>query len=111
MTTMYNSNFDGTSPFSDTTANMALATGAVLTFTVPGTDKNKYQATFSYNATSNVFVGYNATPVSPLAGVIDSDSNVEFRPKKHYVKGGDVLSFITPDASAYVGLSLLAIPG
>jgi hypothetical protein len=111
MTTQYNSNFDETTPFSDTTPYMALATNVPLSYTVPGTNQNKYQATFSYTCTANIFVGYNVSPTTPTPGTIVTGSNIEFRPKKHYVKGGDVLYFNTPDASAYVGVSLLAIPG
>ena len=112
MTTLWNSNFENkTIPFSDTTVRLALATNTVQTFTVPGTNKDKFQAVFSYICTANVFIGYNFTPTVPPAGLQESTGIEEFRPDCRYVKGGDVLSFITPDASAYVGVSLLSIPG
>jgi hypothetical protein len=111
MTTTYSDNFDHAKPFSDTCSRMALATGVVQTYTVPGTNSQKYRAIISYICTANVFVGYNATPTTPGAGLIVNTGNIEFRPDVRFVKGGDVLSFLTPDANAYVGLSLLALPG
>ena len=110
MAVPYSTNYD-TVPFSDVTANMALATGTALSFTVPGTSASRYSVRFSYTQNSNVFVGYNITATSPTAGTIASQNGIEFRPfEQRYAKGGDVLSFITPDASAYVGISLRMIP-
>ena len=109
--TKYSNNYHNTSPFSDITPRAALATGIVQTYTVPGDNSKKYIALFSYTENSNVFIGYNKTPTTPAPGTIATDGNQEFRPIKRYVKGGDVLSFLTPDASAYVGVSLLSIPG
>jgi hypothetical protein len=111
MTTTYTDNFDHAKPFSDTTVRFALATNVAQTFTVPGDNSKKYRAVFSYNSTSNIYVGYNATPTTPAPGTKVSDSNVEFRPDVKFVKGGDVLSLITGDASAQAGISLLALPG
>ena len=112
MTTTWNSNFENkTIPFSDTNARIALATNVGQTFTVPGDPSNKFQALFSYNSTANIFIGYNHTATVPIAGTQDTTGAEEFRPTCRYVKGGDVLSFITSDASGYVGVSLLAIPG
>jgi|SRR6476469_3317414 len=113
MTTQFHSNFNNTEPFSDTSANMALATGIAQTYTVPGTNSQKYKARLKTISNANVFVGYNVTPSSPGAGTISLTGNVEFisgQECHRYVKGGDVLSFITPDSSAYVGISLLEIP-
>jgi hypothetical protein len=112
MTTGWNSNFQNkTIPFSDTSVQVALAANAVQTFTVPGAATQKYQALFSYTSTSNVFIGYNFTPTTPAPGTHSANGQQEFRPDCRYVHGGDVLSFLTPDTTGYVGVSLRAIPG
>ncbi len=111
MTTLYNSNYIETMPFSDTCAQVNLATNAQQTFTVPGNVTTQYQAYFEYTSTSNVFVRLNGTPAIPGAGSVGTEQYNEFKPKKRYVKGGDVIHFITPDASAYVGVSLRQIQG
>jgi len=110
--TSYNANFDLTIPFSDTTVQMNLAANVEQTFTVPGTNAQKYQALFGYNQTANVYVGYNVTAVAPGAGLQTSTANIEFRPDKRFVKGGDILHFASPDAAgSYIGISLRTLPG
>lgn len=115
MAIQYNSNFDLTIPFSDVSVQVALATGVVQTFVVPGSSTDRYSARFGYTSTSNVFVRLNATPATPGAGLNTQQPYSEFRPgadgSQRYVKGGDVLQFITPDANAYVGISLRQLPG
>lgn len=111
MTISYNSNYIETMPFSDTCIQVGCNANVEETWTVPGTDTMQYQAYFSYNCTSNVFVGKNITPAIPSLGTVGEQSYNEFRPKKRYVKGGDVLHFITPDTSAYIGVSLRQIQG
>lgn len=114
MATNYASNYDQTIPFSDTCAQIALATGTARPYTVPGTERDKYSMLLSYISTSNVFVGWNVTAVTVGAGAMTTTQYIEFRPgadgTKRFVKGGDVISFITPDASAYVGLRLMQLP-
>ena len=113
MATQYNSNYDVTLPFSDTSIRIALAGNSVLTYTVPGAETVRYSVRFAYNYVSNVFVRLNAAPTVP-AGV-SSEQYSEYRPgddgSQRYVKGGDVLQFITPDTTAYVGLSLRQLQG
>lgn len=115
ITTPFNSNFNETTLFSNTCSQMALATATVRTYTVPGVATDKYQVRFTYISTSNVFVGINVTAATPGAGLQTNTAYLEFRPgsdgSKRYASGGDVLSFITPDASAYVGLALELLPG
>lgn len=111
MAITYNSNFDGTTPFSDASYPVALATNTDETITVPGVATMQYQAVFSYTSTSNVFVRLNATPTVPPPGTGALEQYNEFRPCKKYAKGGDVIHLITPDASAYVGVSLMQLPG
>jgi len=110
--TGYSSNFDETKPFSDTVAQINLATNTEQTYTVPGTSAQKYRAIFTYAANSNVFVGINVTASSPGAGLKTTTENLEFRPiEPKYVKGADVIHVVSPDtAGAYMGISLLLLP-
>ena len=110
--TAYAKNFDHAKPFSDTCAQLALAAGVAQPYTVPGPATQKYRLKITMNSTANVFVGYGVTATVPGAGLKTETGNIEYRPDEpKYVYGGKVLSFITPDASAYVGLALLTIPG
>jgi hypothetical protein len=93
-------------PFSDTCAQVHSVANVEQTFTVPGTAVMQYQAYFAYTATAAVFVRLNAIPTVPVGGTVGDEQYSEFRPKKRYVKGGDVIHFISPDANAYVGVSL-----
>jgi hypothetical protein len=111
MTIQYNANYIETMPFSDTAAQINCATGVEKTFTVPGTDVMQYQAYFEYASNSNVFVRLNASPTVPTSGTVGTQSYNEFKPKKRYVRGGDVIHFITPDATAYIGVSLRQLQG
>ncbi len=113
--TDFNVNFDGTTSFSDTCAQVSMsAPGVAETYTVPGAATISYAARFAYTYGSNVYVRLNAAPTSPPAGTTTTEAYSEFRPgadgSKRYVKGGDVLHFVTPDASAYVGVSLQKLP-
>jgi hypothetical protein len=111
MTIAYNANYIETLPFSDTCAQVVCGTAVEETWTIPGTDRDQYQAYFEYASNSNVFVCNNATPVVPASGNVGTQQYNEFKPKKRYVTGGDVLHFITPDAIAYIGVSLRKIQG
>lgn len=111
MAIQYNSNYDETIPFSDVAYPVALATNTDETITVPGSATTQYQALFSYTSTSNVFVRLNDIAVVPAPSSATLTQYNEFRPKKRYVKGGDVIHLITPDASAYVGVSLRQLQG
>ena len=111
MTIAYNSNYNETMPFSDTAVQVNCGSNVEQTFTVPGTTTQQYQAFFAYTENSNVFVCKNSTPVIPSIGTVGSQQYSEFRPEKRYVRGGDVLHFITPDANAYIGVSLRQLQG
>ena len=100
----------GTVPFSDTCVQVSLAANTAQTYTVPGTGKDKYQVLFGYNDTANIYIGNNNTAATAGAGTHTALQFVEFRPKRRYVSGGDVLSFITQDTTAYFGFSLRSIP-
>jgi hypothetical protein len=114
MTIPYTSNYDVTIPFSDTSVQIALGVGVEQTYTVPGTAVDNYSARFAYISTSNVFVRLNTAPTTPGAGTVTTQPYSELRPgadgSQRNVKGGDVIHCITPDATAYVGISLRKLP-
>jgi len=112
---LYNSNYDETVPFSDVCVQIGLNTNSSQSYTVPGDFHNKYSVRFSYTANANIFVGLNTTGTVPTGGTSNTQQYVEFRPgddgSQRYVQGGDVLHFITPDATgAYFGFSLRSLP-
>ena len=110
--TGYTDNFDHAKPFSDTCAQFALASGTAQTYTVPGNNTQKYRMIITFNAAANIFVGYKVAATYPSGGTNTTSGNIEYRPiEPKFVVGGDVISLKTPDTTAYVGLSLLAIPG
>ena len=113
MAILYNSNYDLTIPQSDTCAQIALGAAVVETYTVPGSSLNNYALRFTYTSTSNVFVRFNDAPVTPPAGTVTTQQYSEFRPgsdgSQRYARGGDVIQLITPDATAYVGISVRAL--
>lgn len=111
VTISYNANYIETMPFSDTCRQVACLVGVEQTVTVPGTPTQQFQAYFEYNQSSNVFIRLNATPTVPAGGTVGTQPYNEFRPKKRYVRGGDVIHFITPDTSAYIGVSLRQLQG
>ncbi len=111
--TTYSNNFDHAKPFSDQCFQSNLAANVSQSYTVPGAATQKYRAKFEFNSTSNVYIGLNVTATSPSSGLNTSTPNLEFRPSEpKFVKGGDVIHAISSDATgAYMGISLLAIPG
>lgn len=111
MTIQYNANYIETMPFSDTAFQVNCATNVEQTATVPGPVTAQYQAYFEYTQQSNVFVRLNGTPTIPGSGSVGTQQYNEFKPKKRYVRGGDVIHFITPDANAYVGVTLRQLQG
>lgn len=109
----YNTNYDLTMPFSDICAQINLNANTEELLIIPGNNDQKYSARFSYSSASNVFVSLNAAPIIPAAGTVGTQQYNEFRPggdgSQRYVTAGDVLHFITPDVSAYVGIRLMAV--
>ncbi len=53
------------------------------------------------------------TPTVPGAGSVGTQQYGEFRPgsdgSQRYVNGGQTVHFITPDATAYVGIRLMKV--
>ena len=108
----YTSSYDETIAFSDVCVQMSLATNTAQTYTLPGTSTQNYTVLFGFPTSTNLFVGKNSTATVPAGGTQTTSQYVEFITpgEKRYCVGGDVLSFITPDSSARVGISVRAIP-
>lgn len=109
--TRYQKNFHDTFPHSNTGVQMLLAASTALPFTVPGTANQIYRAKFSSSYTAEVWVGYNITATVPTTNTATATTNQEFLPKydeARYVKGGDVLSFIST-GTPQVGLVLYQV--
>jgi hypothetical protein len=110
--TKFSTNFLETLPFSDQTVQVALAANTALPYTIPGDSSVQYRCEFSYAYDTNVWVGFNTTAVVPVAGTVTTSSNssVVLRPKIKYVRGGDVLSFISASIVSNMGFELLVLP-
>lgn len=93
--------------FSNNNQNTDLATGVAQTFTVPGDSFSEWEAIFSYEPGSRVWVAYNTTATVPGGSVANTASCL--LPCVRTVRGGDTISCITPDASAEVGISYYAL--
>ena len=110
MAVQYHNNYEDTTNFSDVTPRMALRSGPSLSYTVPGNSTQNMQAIFGYQDEGTVFVGYNTDVTVPAQDTVTTGQFVELRPKKRFVRGGDVLYFATPDPVAYIGISFRALP-
>lgn len=111
MSIRYTSSFDQTIAFSDTDAQFTLTANAAQSYTVPGAATQKVNMLFGMSSNANVFVGYNVAATVPGAGTHTTTQGIEFMTpdSKRYAVGGDVISLITPDATAYVGISVRGI--
>lgn len=111
MTTNWQNNYTDTFPFSDTCLNTLLAASTALSWTVPGASNVIYRAKFSVSTSADVWVRINGTAQVPTSNTATSTPyqeriDVWFQ---RYVKGGDVLSFIST-GTPQVGVSLLQLP-
>src|SRR5690606_14314133 len=109
MTMPYHSNYDGTIPFSDTCAQFHLTNNVTVLWTIPGSSLVTYQARFSFSSTSHVFVRRGAQPALPAANSMTAVPYSHFKPDLLVVHGGEILEFISPDANAYFGASLMVL--
>lgn len=96
-------------PFGNRAPQFALAASTVLTYTVPGTDEVTYQMQFSWPYNANVWVGLNATPVIPTPATMSSSTVSVLNPHRKFVKGGDVLSFISDSIVVNAGFELFEV--
>lgn len=95
--TPYNKNFQNVHSFSNSNLNVLLAANTALPFTVPGLSTQLYRAKFRSSFTAEIYVSLNGTAAVPSAGTGSFIANQEMLPldECRYVKGGDVLSFIS----------------
>lgn len=75
-------------------------------FTVPDSFQN-WIAVFSYQSGANVLVANNDT--ATVAGASFSTTTSQLNPAARHVEAGDILSFITADTTAIVGVSLYVV--
>lgn len=108
--TQFATNFDKAHPFPDVSYQFALAANTELTQTIPGNSSIYYRVTFSWPYNANVWVGYKITATSPSAGTMSSCPKIELRPDIRYVRGGDVLHFVSNAIVTDAGFSLLQLP-
>jgi hypothetical protein len=108
--TPYAENFDGCQPFSNTSVNILLAASTDLSWTVPGTATQLYRARFSISTSADAFVCNGATAQVPVSNTVTSTPNQQRIDDGLclYVKGGDVLHFIST-TTPQVGVSLLLV--
>lgn len=107
--TKYNMSNGASIPFSDLTVQISLDANTVLTYTVPGENSISYRALFAWNENDNVWVGYRVTATVPSAGIITQQNGIERNPNIRFVRGGDVLSFISRAIVTDAGFSLLQL--
>jgi hypothetical protein len=108
--TYFSTNFDVCRPFSNTSVNILLAASTAISWTVPGTSNQMYRANFSISSTADAYVRNNATAVVPVSNTITSTSNQQRISDQMalFVRGGDVLSFIST-GTPQIGVSLLLV--
>jgi hypothetical protein len=99
MTIKYHENYSGTMPTTTNNAAIALAAATENSFTVSGSNNEKYVAIFTYPSNSSVYVAINDTAAAASAGAIDYPSNSLFKPDRLYVKAGDSVSLYANDAT------------
>lgn len=92
-------------PFTQINMSTILTSAEEQNFTVP-TNFTDWIAVFSY-AYGNVLVANNFTAEIPTGSFANTTS--QLMPACRHVKANDVLSFITPDATATVGVSLYGL--
>lgn len=101
----YNCNYDGTMNFTGGAVQLRLSANTEVTFTVPGPATTMYAVDFRYNSNNDYFIGYKVTAVIPAPDVAGEVGNLDYKPDKRFVFGGDVLHFITPNTTAYMGFT------
>jgi hypothetical protein len=110
MATPYQMNFCECFPFADTGVDILLAANTAVAYTVPGTKNNVYRASFGCSSNAEIWVKNNGTAVVPTSNTATATYMQEFviPGMCRYVKGGDVLSFIST-GTPQIGVSLLQV--
>ncbi len=111
MAIRYSSSFDKTIPFSDTNFQLHLTANNAQTITIPLSSAHRYTILFGMSSNANIFAGYNTTAAVPAGNTNSSTQGVEFitPDSARFVVGGDTVSFVSPDADAYLGVSIRSI--
>jgi len=101
--TPYNKNFQNVHSFSNTNLNALLAASTALPFTVPGVSTQLFRAKFRSSSTAEIYISVNGTATIPSAGAGSFVANQEMIPldECRYLRGGDVLSFISSGTPAF----------
>lgn len=92
--------------FSDTNNQVTLAASVEQHFTIPS-DAPYYLIIFGIEPGAAIWVANNATATLPSGSIAGTLS--QLNPSARFVKGGDVISMITPDTTAEVGVSIYAL--
>lgn len=104
--TLYSGDRKQVLSFSDMCVVVYLDEDDTQTFTIPGDSSTQYIMTANLNTDQRIFIGCNAYDNGSI-GDFSLEFQLEFKPyTDRYVKGGDILSFITPDTTAVFGVSL-----
>ena len=86
---------DQAKPFSDLNIQFGIGPDEELSFTVPGTSADYFVCEFSWDRNFSIWVGFNIDPNVPSSGSIVQKNRIEQNPLYKFVRGGDVLNFIS----------------
>jgi hypothetical protein len=90
-------------PFPLIGTSTTLTANIAQSYTVPSTFK-EYIAIFSIDPGTRIWIASNATAVGPTSSFANTVSTLN--PTARFVNAGDVLSFISSDTNAMVGVNL-----
>jgi len=109
--TRYSKNFLDAYPFSNINANLLLASGTALSYTVPGTAKMKFRVRFRCSYTAEIWVCYGAAATDPTSNTATTTANQELIPLEdcRTVIGGTTLSFLAPTGTPRVSAQFLLV--
>ena len=93
--------------FSDLKYSAALTQNTTASYTIPGVAQ-QWAILFSIEPGKTVWVANNATAEVPSGNTFSATTS-ELNPTIRWVLAGDVISFITPDTTAQVGIALYAL--